>query len=273
MRKPLVLAALLAALITTVYAITGGTVDTTNTHPNVGIVVLRVGPRGARICSGTLIHPRVVLTAGHCVAAFQAAFDAGASDISRLSVNFVSPHAPGPVGGDNREVESIVLHPDFDPRLIPNEGTDIGLLILKDPVVGIAPASLPGQGMLDSLKKSGALRQRPPVRVAGFGTFLDPSAPPTPTLGNPPWPRRYVDVKFKGLLKSFFQLTNNANSGDGGSCFGDSGGPAFWTDASTGARTLVGVTSWGDMKCVGTGVYARTDLKRVLDFINDNLPR
>ena len=51
-----------------------------------------------------------------------------------------------------------------------------------------------------------------------------------------------------------------------------SGGPAFWTK-SDGSRTLVGVTSGGDAKCTGTGLYARTDPKRVLDFIDDNLPK
>ena len=165
------------------------------------------------------------------------------------------------------------LHPKFDPRLVPNGGTDIGLLILKDPVVGITPAMLPNEGMLDDLKKSGALRHRPSIRIAGFGTHLDPLTPPTPTLGAPPWPRNYVDVKFKGLMNRFMQLTNNAHSGNGGNCFGDSGGPAFWTEPGTGNRILIGVTSWGDAKCTGTGVYARTDLDDVLEFIGDNLPK
>jgi len=277
MRSMLLLLLFLVILISPVGAITGGSVDPGTVHPNVGIVVFRLdllAPGFAQICSGTLISERVVLTAGHCVDAFQTSIATGlSSGIDQLSVNFVTPHVPAPVGGDNREVVKMILHPDYDARLVVKGGTDIGLLILKDPVVGITPATLPTVGLLDALKKAGDLKPKNTTfRAAGFGTFLDPVSPPTPTLGLAPFPRRYVDVRLKGLMPRYIQMSNSLHSGDGGSCFGDSGGPVFLTHPDTGARLLVGVTSWGDAKCVGTGAGARTDMANVLKFIGDNTP-
>ena len=46
-------------------SITNGELDG-NAHPAVVLVLMDVGGRPAFLCSGTLIAPKVVLTAGHC---------------------------------------------------------------------------------------------------------------------------------------------------------------------------------------------------------------
>ena len=58
-------------------AITGGTEDTANRYSNIGMVVF-YQPDGRFRCSGTLIAPRVFLTAAHCT--FQ--------DIGKVVVTF-----------------------------------------------------------------------------------------------------------------------------------------------------------------------------------------
>jgi hypothetical protein len=55
---------------------------------------------------------------------------------------------------------------------------------------------------------------------------------------------------------------------DGGTCFGDSGGPAFWTEPS-GSEILVGISSWGDAQCAATGYNDRVDIPDTLDFVHD----
>jgi hypothetical protein len=68
MRKHLCALALAACLAPAIGAITYGTPDG-NAHPNVGLLVARIGTGFFAICSGTLVSPTVFLTAGHCTAA------------------------------------------------------------------------------------------------------------------------------------------------------------------------------------------------------------
>jgi secreted trypsin-like serine protease len=63
-------------------------------------------------------------------------------------------------------------------------------------------------------------------------------------------------------------MSQNQATGDGGTCYGDSGGPAFWTQED-GTEVLVGITSWGDVPCVSAGFNYRVDIPETLDFIAD----
>jgi secreted trypsin-like serine protease len=62
-------------------------------------------------------------------------------------------------------------------------------------------------------------------------------------------------------------MSQNQATDDGGTCGGDSGGPAFWTEPD-GNEILVGITSWGDPYCISTGFNYRVDIPETLDFIN-----
>src|SRR2546425_1058218 len=64
-------------------------------------------------------------------------------------------------------------------------------------------------------------------------------------------------------------MSQNIQHGDGGTCFGDSGGPTFFVDPSSHAEYIVAVTSWGDSVCKSTNNNYRVDLASSRSFIDD----
>jgi len=239
-----------------VLAITWGELDTE--HTNVGALVVDWPEYGPfQICSGTLIHPRVFLTAGHCT------YDLDAYGIETVWVNF-DQYA---LNMDTLlEVEEVITHPDYNwgPQSNPH---DVAVLILKDAVTGIEPAQLPPEGFLDQLRAEGKLRQgkeEADFTVVGYGGTLDW---PPPSMSYDDY-RRFAESEYQALLKAWLRLSQNQATGDGGTGYGDSGGPSFWTEPD-GTEILVGITSWGDAPCVATGFNYRVDIPDTLDFIAD----
>jgi secreted trypsin-like serine protease len=249
------LALLLAFLATPAAAITWGEPDTT--HANVGAMVVDYPGYGPwQVCSGTLIHPRVFLTAGHCTSGWEG------TGVETFWVNF-DPYALNLA--TLREVEQVITHPEYgwggsDPH-------DVGLLILAEPVLDIQPAVLPYAGFLDDLKKTGLLHSGPQgakITVVGYGGVL---AWPPPEITYDDW-RRIAYSEYVALTKPWLHLSQNTLQGNGGTCAGDSGGPGFYTQPN-GTEILVGITSWGDPVCVATGFDYRVDTPATLNFIRD----
>lgn len=131
----------------------------------------------------------------------------------------------------------------------------------------ITPATLPEEGFLDAKKKAGELREgkeEVDFTVVGYGTTLD-WPPPKRTSENM---RRYAFSEYQGLLKSWLIMSQNAATDDGGTGYGDSGGPTFWIDPEQGETDIVvAITSWGDVPTVATGIAYRIDTADALDFI------
>ena len=67
-----------------------------------------------------------------------------------------------------------------------------------------------------------------------------------------PVPRMYSFSTFDSLNGGYIRLSQNPSTGDGGTCFGDSGGPNFLN--VDGTRTLVAITITGDSVCRSTNV-------------------
>ena len=262
----LLLAGLGAALLVLAVpagAVTHGQLDG-NGHPGVVLVVMDVDGAPAFRCSGTLIAPSYVITAGHCAGEpgeFTGIRIFTESDVDNGSNNY--PHCNS---GDQNCVEAVrwASHPDFTEDAFYLH--DVGMIELAAPVnlpsdeYGVLPAA----DSLDSLHPG----KKTTFTSVGYG-LQRASASPVAFLTQHDRVRMVahpnllqVDTGFTGTFSLL--LSNNANTG--GTCFGDSGGPNFLGDS----MTIAGVTSFGiNPTCGGTGGVFRLDHQDVLDFVDD----
>ena len=80
---------------------------------------------------------------------------------------------------------------------------------------------------------------------------------------------RYVAVgSVNALNKSWIRASMNPATGDGGTCYGDSGGPIFYDNTNM----VVALVSWGITPCIGVDYQFRTDTALALDFVRLYLP-
>jgi hypothetical protein len=232
-------------------------------YPNVGMMGVFLNGQPFFICSGTLIHPRVFLTAGHCTdntTLFE--------QFGEVTIAVTFHYDAYSLEAEFLPVEDYFTHPDYNwgPRSNPH---DVGALILESSVENIDQAALPPhEGYLDQLKREGMLGRgstKAKFTVVGYGAIL---AWPPPLMINSDFKRRYAESEYRALLPAWLRLSQNHATDDEGTCFGDSGGPAFYTD-SAGNRILVGTISWGDPNCISTGFNYRTDITETMEFIED----
>ena len=241
----------LMALGSPASAITWGDIDTT--HPNVGaILIVHLDGSVGEFCSGTLVSARVFLTAGHCTDALTAA----AFPASRLRISFApNVYAEGAV---RLAVSGYHNHPDYNwgPTSNPH---DLGVIILEDAVAGVTFGVPASAGYLDSLAATGDLRSATFINV-GYGLNQD-----FVLTGD----RQISTSSFRNLHEAWLYMSQNIHHGDGGTCFGDSGGPTFFVDPSSHVEYIVAVTSWGDSVCKSTNNNYRVDSESSRSFIDD----
>ena len=245
-------------------AITYGSVDASNAYANVGAFIVRQKSNGHifAICSGTLIAPTVFLTAGHCTAYFasiSADFDAG--------VSFANPIATGDLTDNSAHViaaTSVITDPDYNQRQ--SDPADLGVLILAaGSTAGIPIATLPAAGLLDQLFTVGVLRGSQFTAV-GYGEQNRIVGGGPPQFGDEnPIPRMYASSGFRALDPAYLRLSQNPATGNGGTCYGDSGGPNFLVVGNT--RVLAATTVTGDAVCRATNVDYRLDTQSARWFL------
>ncbi len=69
------------------------------------------------------------------------------------------------------------------------------------------------------------------------------------------------------INKAWLRISMNPSLGDGGTCYGDSGGPNFLGAGSTETNIVAAVTVTGDTMCRSTNVVYRLDTQSARSFL------
>lgn len=203
-------------------------------------------------CTGTVVAPRVVLTAAHCLIeggsirpANELAVATGVADIRAA--------APGNVFA----VAQVVVNPGFDWEEL---HADAGLLILSRPTAA-PPIRMAGSGDL------GLMAAGTPIAIAGWGKTGGQSESISPLLlaaetvvQRPAYCRHEVGAYYLFFSAQVQFCAVDPPSYSTATCHGDSGGPAMALDGS-GALVEIGITSLGDPECstYAPNVFTRVD--------------
>lgn len=219
-------------------AIVSGTADSQDPAVvGIGTRRLDCDARLAVHCSGTLIAPRLVLTAAHCAL--------GPSSAGTLEVLFGSDSAdPAAV---LRRVAEVQVHPDYRAD---GDPADLALLLLADSAP-VAPVALNSTALDGS-----AVGQS--VRLVGFGQ--------TRPTGEPPGQKRTGTATLSVVQSTQLRIV----PGPSLSCHGDSGGPLL--SSASGSELLIGVITTGDPGCAAYGLNVRVDAF-LRDFILPGVAR
>jgi secreted trypsin-like serine protease len=201
-----------------------------------------VGAQGS--CTGTLIAPDIVLTAGHCG-------DAGLTTVIANTTNYNGG------GGVRSQIASFTAYPNWETTF------DIAIIKLATPITTVTPRPIGASCTFQNFSNNMM------VHLVGFGltdtagegnntTLREATAPVTdPTCSGP------------GGCSTGAAPAGEFIAGGNGtdSCFGDSGGPVY-LDTPRGTMVIAAVSRGLDNSptpCGGGGIYVRTD--KVLQWI------
>lgn len=203
-------------------------------------------------CTGSVITPRVVLTAAHC------GEDIPLELVVKAGVAFF--------GTDIMEPDALVgfqdmaLHPDYVPLESGLGGTELGendiaVLVLEEDAP-VEPLRL-YTGALSAEEHEGQ-----PLKSVGFGLTGNSAADTSGT-------KRSVDLVLDELGPVYVVAYADSAPTQGTICSGDSGGPQLMRLQEGGEWHQIAVHSWGDTGCRDRGGSTRVDVP--LEWILDQV--
>nr|WP_206313752.1 trypsin-like serine protease [Streptomyces coryli] len=220
-------------------------------------------------CSGTLVDADTFLTAAHCTTDWPEGAKLSVSLDQDVQGALDAAHAAHP--GDADAISAAVAvpgtavsHPGYPG---PSSDThDIAVVNVDAKALAkrwsFTPATLPTAGQLSKLGPQGL--KKTDFTVVGYGTEEAERLP-----GGHVHPgggvRMKAPVSYNALNDAWIRLSMHEQQGDGGACYGDSGGPNF---AHIGGKLILAATTvTGDTPCYATNVTYRLDTTGARDFL------
>lgn len=177
---------------------------------------------GDEYCTGTLIAPRVVLSAEHCIDSVTA---------SSLFIGF------GMMPAERQALLPVVA-------IHPHPTIDFTMIVLGVDATEVFPEIVPIE------------MNRVPVGNDWVGRKVDASGYGE-TYNNATTGRFFASVEVISFDGETVQVDGK---GEQGICYGDSGGPILWQPDAETAPVLVGTEQWGDSSCVDVDHLTRVDV-------------
>ena len=206
--------------------IVGGVTDTGD--PATVSLVVGQGGQYEQFCTGTLVGPRTVVTAAHCIQAYGAQYS--------YYVNF-GTYASSPTR--SIKMASQTAHPLYDKNS--GDAHDFGVIQLLTAVTDVTAIEL------NTVPLTQADVGRP-IRHAGFGV--------TSGAQNGAGTKRQVSYSVRQVTAALIESGASGKQ----TCNGDSGGPALMVMPGSSLERLVGVVSFGDQNCTMFGEDGRVDV-------------
>jgi hypothetical protein len=220
----------------------------------VGVVVFQpTGGDPADMCSGFLISPTAFVTAGHCALEALAKQEQIGGDIGVSFDPVFDPATSGVV-----HVTNVTVHPDYLANQESLRAPDMAVLTLARQVA-VDPIHLPEQGAANRLAAGTELT------TVGYGLTQDCETDLGHCVAVYDPMRRFASERLLSVSQPFITVGQNPNAhGEGGVCYGDSGGPHL----IPGTLTAVAITAdINSALCWSTTFDIRLDTTAALEFL------